>query len=300
MNPADPTIAETLQSASRKLRDSSVPNDLLDAQALLAHALGKDRTYLIVNFSQTLAPNDLAKYQSLIERRAAGEPLQYITGRQEFFGLEFEVTPDVLIPRPETELIVEEVIRLSRNRSPVILDLCTGSGCIAVALAREIAGARVVACDISTAALQVAKRNAARYDLGLEFAASDLLKAFADQPFADFITCNPPYVIEAEVPALQREVRDWEPRIALTDAGDGLSFYRRLLVDAPLRLRPGGHLLCEMGYTQSEPIAAMVDETVWEAPRLLDDLQGIPRTLVLKRRYRIQENETTKKRRTRR
>jgi len=278
------TIAETLKRASEHLRASSVPNDLLDAQTLLAHALGKDRTYLIVNFNQQLSEDEQTSYQSLIARRAAGEPLQYITSRQEFFGLEFEVTPDVLIPRPETELIVEEVIRLSQLPRPAILDLCTGSGCIAIALAREIGAARVVAGDISTAALQVARRNAARHNLRVAFIASDLLEAFADQPLADFITCNPPYVVAREMATLQREVRDWEPRIALTDFGDGSSFYRRLLVDAPSRLRPGGYLLCELGYTQSEAISTMADQTVWEQPHLLDDLQGIPRTLVLKRR----------------
>src|SRR5215813_7719267 len=133
------TIAETLMRASETLRDSAVPNDLLDAQALLAHALGKDRTYLIVNFNQPLSEDDLSRYWELIDRRASGEPLQYITGWQEFFGLEFEVTPDVLIPRPETELMVEETIRLvqqNRIARPRILDVGAGSGCIAVALAR--------------------------------------------------------------------------------------------------------------------------------------------------------------------
>jgi release factor glutamine methyltransferase len=284
MIPVNSTIAETLQSASRQLRAASVPNDLLDAQTLLAHALGQDRTYLIVHFNQPLSPNERATYQTLIERRAAGQPVQYITGRQEFFGLEFEVTPDVLIPRPETELIVEEAIRLTHGSRPVILDLCTGSGCIAVALARELSAARVFASDVSPAALQVARRNAARHGLRVEFLASHLLEAFAQQPFADVITCNPPYVAEAEMPTLQREVREWEPRIALSDAGDGLSFHRRLLAETPSRLRPGGVLLCEMGYTQSEAILAMLNPTDWQAPQLLDDLQGIPRTLVLKRR----------------
>lgn len=283
-NKSAPTISEAIARASELLRASSVPDDILDAQTLLAHALVRDRTYLIVNFNQQLTEGELSKYQSLIERRASGEPLQYITGHQEFFGLEFEVTPDVLIPRPETEILVEEVIRLAKQSQPLIVDLCTGSGCIAVTLARELSGARVIASDISLAALAVAQRNAARHDLPVEFVASDLLEAFAARPFADLITCNPPYVAANELPSLQREVRDWEPRVALTDFGDGLSFFRRLLCDAPSRLKPGGHLICEMGYTQSEAVAAMVDRGVWEEPRLLDDLQGIPRTLALARR----------------
>jgi release factor glutamine methyltransferase len=279
MPTADPTIAECLRRASEQLRAASVVNDVLDAQTLLAHALGQDRTYLIVQFNQPVAPEQQARFHALIERRAMGEPLQYITGRQEFFGLEFEVGPDVLIPRPETELIVEETIRLAQSSSPVILDLCTGSGCIAVALAREVQDARVAASDRSTAALRIARRNAARHNLDVAFVASDLLDAFAPHPFADFITCNPPYVAAHELPSLQREVREWEPRIALTDFGDGLGFYRRL----PSRLRAGGCLLCELGYTQSAAVAALADPAVWEPPRLLDDLQGIPRTLVLKR-----------------
>ena len=282
------TIAETLKQASERLRDASIPNDVLDAQTLLAEALGKDRTYLIVNFNQPLDDDLLEQYQTLIERRAAREPLQYITGHQEFFGLGFEVTPDVLIPRPETEIIVEETIRLVQQNNiaePVIVDVGTGSGCIAVTLARELEEARAIACDISPAALRIARRNALRHKLEdrIEFVASDLLSAFGEGKFADFIISNPPYVSKRELPDLQREVRDWEPHVALTDHGDGLSFYRRLLREAPSRLRPGGYLICEMGYTQSEAVLAMVDSEVWKEPRLLDDLQGIPRTLVLKK-----------------
>jgi len=282
------TIAETLKEAGEHLRAASVPNDLLDAQTLLAEALGKDRTYLIINFNQQISEDVLSKFRTMVSRRATGEPLQYITGRQAFFGLDFEVTPDVLIPRPETELMVEETIRLvqqNRIARPRIVDVGAGSGCIAVTLARELGDARVVASDLSLAALRVARRNAVRH--GLEdrvgFVASDLLDAFAEETFADFILSNPPYVSEEETPSLQREVRDWEPRLALTDSNDGLSLYRRLLKDAPSRLKPGAHLICEMGYTQSEKISAMIDCEIWVEARLLDDLQGIPRTIVLRK-----------------
>jgi release factor glutamine methyltransferase len=282
------TIAEALKEAGERLRAASVPNDLLDAQTLLAEAGGFDRTYLIINFNQQLSEGILSAFRTMVDRRAAGEPLQYITGRQEFFGLDFEVTPEVLIPRPETELIVEEAIRVVQQDGvarPVIVDVGAGSGCIAVALARELADARVIASDVSEAALRVARRNAARHGLGdrVDFIASDLLDAFAEEEFADFILSNPPYVSEKEMPSLQREVRDWEPRAALTDSNDGLSLYRRLFKDAPSRLRPGGHLICEMGYTQSEMISNMIDRRVWGAPKLLDDLQGIPRTIVLRK-----------------
>jgi release factor glutamine methyltransferase len=282
------TIAEALKEASEHLRAASAPNDLLDAQTLLAEAIGKDRTYLIINFNQQAPEKFLTKFRAMVNRRAAGEPLQYITGHQEFFGLDFEVTPDVLIPRPETELIVEETIRIVQQEgiaSPVIVDVGAGSGCIAVALSRELGDARVIASDISEPALRVARRNAARHGLGarIGFVASDLLDAFAEQDFADFILSNPPYVSEDETRSLQSEVRDWEPRLALTDSNDGLSLYRRLLKDAPSRLKSGGRLICEMGYTQSERISAMVDHQVWGAGRLLDDLQGIPRTIVLRK-----------------
>lgn len=282
------TIAEALREAGERLRAAFVPNDLLDAQTLLAEALGKDRTYLIVNFNQRLSEGILAAFRAMVDRRAAGEPLQYITGRQEFFGLDFEVTTDVLIPRPETELIVEETIRivqLDRIAHPVIVDVGAGSGCIAVALARELGDARVIASDVSEAALRVARRNAARHGLGgrVDFVAADLLDAFAEEEFADFILSNPPYVSEGEMPSLQREVRDWEPRLALTDSSDGLSLYRRLLKDAPSRLKPGGLLICEMGYTQSEKLSTMIDRQDWGDARLLDDLQGIPRTIVLRK-----------------
>lgn len=283
------TIAKTLKQASQQLRAASVANDVLDAQTLLAEALGKDRTYLIVNFNEQLDDELLSGYQNLIERRASGEPLQYITGHQQFFGLEFEVTPDVLIPRPETEIIVEETIRLveqNKISAPVIVDVGTGSGCIAVALARELEDAQVTACDISEAALNIARRNAAKHELSdrIEFINSDLLSAFPETPFADFILSNPPYVAEKELPTLQREVRDWEPHIALTDFDNGLSFYHRLVTEAPARLKSGGYLICELGYTQSEAVPAMADPQVWGESRLLDDLQGIPRTLVLKKK----------------
>ena len=278
------TIADTLKHASQQLRRADVPNDLLDAQTLLAHALGQDRTYLIIHFNQQLSDELLAHYQTLLARRATGEPLQYIVGKQEFYGLEFEVTPDVLIPRPETELLVEETLRLAANiAQPLILDVGTGSGCIAVTLARELDTAWLIATDISTAALVVARRNAKRngVEARIEFIESDLLRAVNPDLKVDFLLSNPPYIATTEMPTLQREVRDWEPRLALTDCADGVSFYRRLLVAAPSYLKPGGRLIFEMGYQQAETIKAFVNRTVWSEPKALRDLQGIERTLVL-------------------
>ncbi|MBS1812117.1 MAG: peptide chain release factor N(5)-glutamine methyltransferase [Acidobacteria bacterium] len=282
-----PTISEALMLASSQLRNSSVPNDLLDAQTLLAHALGKDRTYLIINFNQTLSDEVLKQFQNYIDRRSTREPLQYIVGKQEFFGLDFEVTPDVLIPRPETELIVEETIRLAASLShPIVIDVGTGSGCIAVSVARELSKAQVVATDISSKALTVAARNAKRNGVEdqIKFVAGDLFQEIPPNLKADFILSNPPYIAASEMPGLQLEVRDWEPKVALTDFGDGLQFYRRLLAEAPDYLQSNGVLIFELGYQQSEQIKALVDRHIWNDPRALQDFQGIDRTMVLSRR----------------
>ena len=281
------TISATLKLAIQQLRAAGVPNDLLDSQTLLAAALGKDRTYLIINFSEQLTSEALEKYQALINRRTTGEPLQYITGRQEFFGLEFMVTPDVLIPRPETELLVEETLRLAQGiNQPLIIDVGTGSGCIAISLARELEGAKVIAIDISVGALRVARSNAQKHELQnqVAFIEGDLFSGIEAGTKADLIVSNPPYIAAENLPGLQREVRDWEPKTALTDFGDGLEFYRRLLREAPAYLKPGGHFICEMGYRQSAKIQALVDRNIWTAPTILQDLQGIERIMVVTRR----------------
>ncbi len=283
------TIAETLKQASAILRTNNIANDVLDAQTLLAHALGCDRTHLIVNYNQPLADEQQTNYQSLIARRASGEPLQYIVGQQEFFGLPFRVTPAVLIPRPETELLVEETIRLAQTlphaHAPVIVDVGTGSGCIAIALARELENARIYATDLSADALAVARQNAALNGVAerIQFIQCDLLAGLPARLQADFIVSNPPYIATHEMAALQREVREWEPHAALTDNADGLSFYRRLLAETPQHLKSEGYLLCELGYQQAEVVTATVKEG-WSKHYLLNDLQGIPRTLVAQKR----------------
>jgi release factor glutamine methyltransferase len=281
------TIAAALRSATDKLRAANVSDPQLIAQSLLAEALGRDRTYLIVNFQEALQAETITRFAELLARRVAGEPLQYITGRQEFFGLEFEVTPAVLIPRPETELIVEEAVHLAADITrPLIIDVGTGSGCLAVVLARELPHAKVVAIDISPAAIRVASRNALKHGLAerIAFVVADLLGAVTAAPLADLIVSNPPYIGIGELSTLQPEVRNWEPHTALTDGADGLSIYPRLFAEALARLKPGGYLLCEMGYQQAELITAIVDEEEWQTPRLLADLQGIPRTVVMQKK----------------
>lgn len=286
-----PTIAETLQDAARRLREAGVPNDLLDAQTLLCFTLGRDRTWLIINYREAMAESDSEVYTQLIARRATGEPLQYITGRQEFFGLDFAVSPAVLIPRPESELIVEEVVRLGWP-APLIVDVGTGSGCLAVAIAREIPTARVIAIDIAAEALAVARQNAVSNGVAaqIEFVNGDLLGPLTTR--ASIIVSNPPYIAASEMDGLQREVRDWEPRGALTDEGDGLGFYRRLLHTAPAHLEPGGYLICEIGYQQAAAMRSLVESAIWDGPRFLSDLQGYERTMVVRLRQSSPASDT--------
>jgi release factor glutamine methyltransferase len=216
--------------------------------------------------------------------------LQYVTGRQEFYGLEFEVTPAVLIPRPETELLVETALELLRDdikrgvNAPFLCDVGTGSGCIPVAILHECTDARAVALDISVDALNVAARNVARHSVldRLALVASDCFDALDASTKFDLITSNPPYVAEADLADLQREVRDHEPRLALTPGGDGLAVIRRVIRDAPRFLRPRGHLVVEIGYDQHEAVRALIDSRVWTVLGIHKDLQGIPRTVALR------------------
>ncbi|HEV2862529.1 MAG TPA: peptide chain release factor N(5)-glutamine methyltransferase [Pyrinomonadaceae bacterium] len=282
------TVAGALREAAARLRASSVAEPRREAASLLAHATGRDTTFLFTHSDDALSAEQLSLFRSYVARRAAGEPSQYIRGRQEFYGLDFEVTPDVLIPRPETELLVETALELLKDtRSPYLCDVGAGSGCISVALLAERRDARALALDISPAALRVAERNAARNNVAdrARFLVSDCFDALrgSDERF-DLIASNPPYVAEAEMETLQREVRDYEPRAALTPGGDGLSIVRRLVADAPRFLKPGGHLLVEIGYGQHERVRSLVDPGAWALLGIREDLQGIPRTVALRRR----------------
>ena len=280
------SIAEAILQGSHKLRKAGVPEARREAGSLLAFLLDKDRTFMLSHADDPISAEQLTLFQEFLDSRAKGEPAQYITGRQEFFGLEFEVTPDVLIPRPETELLVESALKLiSKDRSISICDVGTGSGCIAVTLVRQLPLASAVAVDISPAALEVAKRNAARHEATnrVEFVLSDCFDSLDQQTF-DMIVSNPPYVAEGAVATLQREVRDYEPRVALTAGSDGLDVIRRLVREATAFLKPGGYLLFEIGFDQHAAIAELMDSEVWELLDIHQDLQGIPRTVALKKR----------------
>ncbi|HEV3470021.1 MAG TPA: peptide chain release factor N(5)-glutamine methyltransferase [Pyrinomonadaceae bacterium] len=281
------TVVEALGEAAETLRAAGVAESRREAGSLLAHVTGLDRTRLLTHPEDRLAPESLTEFRRAVARRAAGEPLQYVTGRQDFYGLEFEVTPDVLIPRPETELLVEAALELLREApAPLVCDVGTGSGCIAVALLVARPGARAVALDISPAALAVAARNAARHGVAprLTPLVSDCFEALGAGPEIrfDIIVSNPPYVAERDLAGLQREVREHEPRVALTPGGDGLSVIRRLVAESPRLLVPGGHLLFEIGFDQHERVRSLVDPSVWSLLDIHRDLQGIPRTVALR------------------
>lgn len=282
------TIAEALAEAAQALRVAGIGEARREAGTLVAQTLGRDRAYLLTHDDELLTPAQFALVRDRVRRRAAGEPVQYITGRQEFYGLEFAVTSDVLIPRPETELLVEAALMLLQGtNAPQVCDVGTGSGCIPIALLYERRDTRAVAVDLSPAALRVAARNAARHNVNerLVLIASDCFTAL--DPFAarfHLIASNPPYVAEKDLPTLQREVRDYEPRIALTPGGgDGLPVIRRLLADAPQFLLPGGHLVFEIGFDQHERVAELIDPRIWTLLDIQKDLQGIPRIVALRR-----------------
>lgn len=289
MGDTELTIDGALREASEALRDSGVEEPRREAVSLLSHALSRDRAFLITHSDELLTVEQLRSYLSSVERRAAGEPLQYITGAQEFYGLDFEVNENVLIPRPETELLVETALEILKGHdSPLVCDVGTGSGCIAVSLLHTRADARAIALDVSPAALEVAARNAARNGVAerIDFLVSDCFDALAsnvhDAARFDLIASNPPYIAEDDLEGLQREVRDHEPRVALTPGGDGLSVIRRLVSESPLHLKPGGRLLMEIGFGQHERVASLIDPRVWTLLGIHLDLQGIPRTVALR------------------
>ncbi len=281
-----PSIAQALAEASAVLRAGGVVPARRDSHTLLADLVGRDLAYLIAHSDDALSPPLLASFRVRAARRATGEPMQYITGRQEFYRLDFEVTPAVLIPRPETELLVETALEIMRDEpAPLVCDVGTGTGCVIVSLLHERADAAGVALDISGDALAVAARNAARHGVSsrLELIASDCFDALAP-PARKFslVVSNPPYVAECDVPILMREVRDHEPRVALTPGGDGLRVIRRLLSDAPRHLRPRGHLVFEIGFGQHEAVRELTDTRVWTTLGVRPDLQGIPRAVALR------------------
>ncbi len=312
-------IRTALKEAMHRLREGGVPSHTLAAELLLMHVTGRERVWLYAHHEEPLDPAQEQNYFELVARRIAGTPTQYLTGKQEFWGLEFEVAPGVLIPRPETEHVVEVALErfsvkhghsFARNTSLGaasggalrIADVGTGSGCLAVALAKEFPEATVVATDISSAALAIARRNAARYGVSsrIEFRECNLLDLFLPSPLTpspspapsgaegplpfDLIVSNPPYIARDASGDLPREVREHEPHEALFGGTHGEEIYAPLIAQAAQLLRPGGIFVCEIGFGALDRVRPLfADASVWTAVGVTNDLAGIPRVLSAQR-----------------
>lgn len=255
------TIGSLVKWAAEDFRARGIENPRLDAELIVAHALGIDRTRVIIDANRPLEGAELAKLRELVKRRRAHEPIAYLRGEREFYGLRFRVDRRVLIPRPDTEVLVD--VALARTQhvslSMRMLDLCTGSGCVAIAAARQRPTAKVVASDLSEDALAVARGNALRLGAyNVSFVHSDL---FASVPGRfDIVTANPPYIPTPEIETLQADIKDFEPRLALDGGGDGLDLVRRIAKDAPAHLVPGGVLALEIGAGEAEATSAILTE----------------------------------------
>ena len=278
-------LKPVLETAILRLEENAVGSPRLNAEVLLMFTLQCDRAYLYAHPERELTAEELARYDEALAERARGVPSQYITGHQEFWGLDFIVSPAVLIPRPETEHLVETVLELAAPEAPAcrIVDVGTGSGCIALALASALPQAELWALDISPAALEIARANAARLQLTerVRFAESDSLTGLPPGMQFDFVVSNPPYVGESEADMVQREVRKFEPHQAVFGGAGGLEVITRLIPQACAKLKPGGWFLMEIGYTQEAAVRELLSG--WQEVRSVADLQGIPRVMVARR-----------------
>lgn len=304
--PAAPLVLRNvLREGFAELRAAGVPSHTLAAELLLLHVLGRDRTWIYSHPGEEISVANAERYSALIRRRAAGEPTQHLTGKQEFWGLEFEVTPDVLIPRPETEHVIEVALdrlalrelRAGRMQKTdgadlQIADIGTGSGCIAIALAKELPAASFVATDISPAALAVARRNATRHNVAsrIHFLECNLLEGLLGSPATrhspllfDLIVSNPPYIGRREAVTLMREVREHEPEIALYGGEEGYELYAALISQAAMYLKSSGVLVLELGHNSLPTVQPLLEEATWTKVNVTNDLAGIPRVFAADR-----------------
>ena len=279
-------LEAALRQGLQLLEESAVPSSRIAAEVLLMHALGCERVHLYAHPERELSDSERVHYARYLRERMSGKPTQYITGHQEFWGMDFRVSPAVMIPRPETEHLVERVVELGRTmeseRPPVVVDAGTGSGCIAVAVAVELPRARVVATDASGAALAVAAGNASRLSARqVRFCRCDWLSAVG-AAVADLVLSNPPYIPLNQAEALQREVRDFEPRQAVLAGPEGLEIYATLLPEAARVLRPGGWAVFELGYNMADAVRSLLSAE-WDQMQFHRDLAGNLRVISARR-----------------
>jgi release factor glutamine methyltransferase len=280
-------IKQALTSAIEQFEGTDVGSPRMNAETLLMFVLGVNRAYLYAHPESELTPEEQARYDEVVSQRSSGIPSQYITGHQEFWGLDFVVTPAVLIPRPETEHLVETVLDFAREiERPKIVDVGTGSGCIALALAHELKSADVYAVDLSVGALEIARANAARLQLDgrVKFLESNVLEALVGVHDFDFVVSNPPYVGKNEADKVQRSVFKYEPRMAVFSGESGLDVIRPLIGQTHAALKPGGRLAMEIGYSMRDMVLELLSPAMWGDVRVVPDLQGIPRVIAARKR----------------
>lgn len=269
------TYKELLLSAQEILKDNGIIDAKLDAWYLLAHVFGMGRSVFFLREQEESQKDKALIYNELVKKRARHIPLQYITGTQEFMGLEFEVDENVLIPRQDTEILVEEVLSVCKNKS--VLDLCTGSGCIIISLSKLGNISKAVGADVSKEALQVAKRNAEKLNADVTFVDSDLFEKVEGR--FDIVVSNPPYIKSVELLSLMPEVRDHEPKLALDGGSDGLLIYQGIIKDVAGFLKPGGHVYLEIGYDQGKALTGMLKDAGYTDIYIKKDYGGLDRVV---------------------
>ena len=273
-------IAAALDTARELLAQSGIADPRREAVSLLVFALRRSSTFLIAHPEYELTATETGLFNVCVNRRSNREPFQYIVGYQEFYGLDFELSPDVLIPRPETETLVEDAIdTLQKLSNPRFCEIGVGSGCISVSILYNVKTSTAIGIDISDKALAIARHNAAKHQVEdrVKFIEGNVFGGLVDK--FDVIVSNPPYIPDGDVPELQPEVVDYEPHRALDGGTDGLDVIRRIVVDSPEHLAPRGVLLIEIGFGQSDAVARLLDPSIWESHVFLPDLQGVPRVL---------------------
>jgi release factor glutamine methyltransferase len=282
------TVAAARAWALDKLKRAQTENPVLTADLLLGCVLGWERIHVLTRTEQIVPEEAWIRFQDLVTRRIQGEPLQYLTGEKEFYGLSFRVAPGVLIPRPETEILVEKAIDLIKGRSVSeirLADIGAGSGCIAISIVHELPSSIGWAVDRSAAALTIARGNAIRHKVNkrILLIQADLLECFPGKECFDLVLCNPPYIALRECASLPSEVRDYEPHEALFGGESGLDIYRRLAPEVSSRLKLGGHLLLEVGAGQAEWVGQLVEKEGLCLETVMKDLQGIERCIVARK-----------------